>query len=225
MPLNLGGILGTIGKTVLGGAAGFLTGGPAGAVIGGIGASGLLGGGGSRQRGTPGQTIGYPGIGGGQFGGAAPGPFVDFGGAGGMFGGAGAGVSYGPPMLPAPPAQGTGGKYPMTVGGCAPGQLIMPLQMTTRAARIPGYVTVTMPASCGPQVAGQKFHVEKNYARKMGWYTPPRKPLLTASDGRILQKADRLEKKLVRLTRKYTDNSVVSPSARIRQNYRLSKKK
>lgn len=213
MGLNLGGILKGVLRTGFGAAAGFIGGGPAGAAAGGLAAlARSLGGGGGARGGT--NTIPAPGPIGGFGGLNLP---VGFGGRGGFggFGGAGAGGDFGPPAFgPAVPLPG------VATGGldlCGPMASMIPLQMTARAMQIPGYVVVTLPASCGG-AAGQKVHVLKEVARKMGWWRPTPRALLTAGDAKCLRRSRTLENKLVRLTKRHTKYKVSVGGTRARRS-------
>lgn len=120
--------------------------------------------------------------------------------------------------LPPPPPFPGGGLGPLDgtkTGGNGlpvaqfPGMAIVETPtMTQRVMRRPGYVTVTLPISIGGFSRGMKVQMLKSVARQFGLWKPRQKPALTASDVRALRKAERVENKLVGLTKRHTDFSV-----------------
>lgn len=216
-------LLGNILGGLAGGAVGFLTGGPAGAVAGAVTGSGILrGGGGGGVTRQP-----SPGFGGGQFGGMGgtgtgfnfpiniqPAP------SDGGFGGSGAGGSFGPPPFP-PPSNGAmlpGAK----TGGVMPNSIVAARQVHTVTKPVPGMVTVTLPFAIGAFQAGEKVQMLREFAIRHRLWKPKKKPVLTAGDVATVRKADRVQNKLVRLTRKHTDFNCVSKVSAARKRAKAS---
>lgn len=232
----MAGFLGRLVKGIGRVAGGVLTGNPIGGIIGGI--SAVVGPSASdrrKQSGGP-TNVGSPGIIAGQIPGFDPNfgrqsagqqrrqstPFAP--GGGGRFGGSGAGGSFGP-NLPVVPAPRSGGNGASVVRGLDTSMISIASapELQTVARRVPGKVTVTLPYPAFGFPAGARVQVLKPIASKLGLYRSRPKPLLTAGDVKTLRKADRIEQKLVRTTRKHAQAYTVmtdTQASNLRRNQR-----
>lgn len=108
------------------------------------------------------------------------------------------------PVVVPPPTGGGGGGAVVPSGGGGDvalyNQLYMPIMMKPTPKVINsaprGYVIVEHP------VTKEKIAVLKEVARKLKLWSPAPKPPITASEYRMLKKAERVEKKLVNLNRR-----------------------
>lgn len=123
-------------------------------------------------------------------------------------------LPIGPPPLPEPLPGGYMPSAPYDPSSALLGPAITAPRYVQRVQPQSGYVTVTMPWTIGAAQAGTKWQMRKDAARALGlWHRKPR-PLFTAGDAKTLRKADRLEKKLTRLTSRHTDYRCIKKGTR-----------
>lgn len=209
----------SIGGAILGGLGGFLTGGPAGAIIG-----ATYGGMGGKEAGAafiPGGYVppgGYtgatPGYNPGYGASCPPGYYQDSQGrcaAGGIGGSVqrilpGGQSGYLPVSRPGTPVPGVTGTVQRMLPGGASGYVeLQPVQGYFGVGAQP-YGRQSMTLSCPPGMVLGKDNVcysRSSIRRGDRKHPPARRPLLSANDGKILEKAHGLESKLNRVAGRF----------------------